>query len=97
MSNKSKKTEIEAFGLETDKLLKMNGSLSPFLMLTSRLSAALVRHPELRDSLDDQDPELIAVLSEYFYALMIIWDRHRPDMELDDSQMNEVRLILEKK
>lgn len=95
MPNKNSKT-IEAYGLETEKLRSMDGSFSPFLMLTARLSAAIARNPDLRDTLGDDDPEKIALLQEYFYSLILIWDRHRTDRELDDSELNRARQVMER-
>ena len=90
----SKNKEIRAYGLEADKLRAMYGAFSPYLMMTVRLSAALLRTPELKDQFDADDLEAIALLHEHFYRLMIIRDRYRPDRELDDSEMNQARQIL---
>ena len=94
--SKTTSQTIEAYGQETEKLRSMDGSFSPFLMLTARLSAAIARNPDLRDSLGDDDVEKIALLMEYFYNLMIIWDRDRPDHELDDSELNHARQVMNK-
>lgn len=94
MSNTTSKNEIKAYGQEVEKLWNMNRSFSPFLMLMARLNAALIRNPDLKESLGEDDPELIALLQEHFYQLILIWDAHRPDYELDDSELNRVRLLM---
>lgn len=96
MSNNTSKNEIKAYGREVEKLWMMNRSFSPFLMCLSRINSALIRHPELVESLGEDDPEQLALLQEHFYQLMIIWDRYRPDRELDDSELNHARKILSK-
>ncbi|WP_439473846.1 hypothetical protein [Algoriphagus formosus] len=65
-------------------------------MCLSRISTILIRHPELLEELGEDDPELIALLQEHFYQLIIIWDSHRPDRELDDSELNRARILLSK-
>lgn len=96
MSNITSKTEIKAYGREVEKLWHMSGSFSPFLMALSRINTMLVRNPQLRQQLGDDDPELIALLQEHFYQLIIIRDAHRPDRELDDSELNQARQLMSK-
>lgn len=94
MSNTTSKNEIEAYGRKVEMLQQMHGSFGPYLMMTVRLMSALARNPGLRDQFDPDDLEIVALLHEHFYQLMIIWDRYRPDRELDDSEMNMARKIM---
>lgn len=96
MSNKSSKTKIEAYGEAADKLWGMNRSFSPFLMVSARMSTVLSLHPFVKDLLGDDDPEHLALLQEFFYDLMLIYDCYRDHSDLDDSEVNHARRIMDK-